>query len=487
MKKQLLAVLFFIFTTHLFGLDVSVYPAVFYADQQGYVEIHYYFSGQTIGWKSVQDSMMQSSAEVTITFQQNDKIVKFDKYNISSPLLFSASDFRDVHRYNLKPGDYQVIFKIRDNSRSTNNVFFQTKLHITPPKDVQVSDIVLLSAIYKSTESSVFDKYGYHMEALPYNYINKNTRGITIYAEIYNTDKLDPKEYSLRLQFEQNQGGKIYPYQGFTKKRASIDKDIYIKTIDVQFMPTGDYNLSLEVRDNTGKVVHKNTIAFHRDNPRIATTTTIADLNSDKGNFVEKLSTEQLDYHLLALLQMVKGKEHSLLKAHLDAHNLEGKKQFLYRYFIKNNPNSPDIAFAEFSKLVKDVDKAYYDGFGYGFESDRGRIHLRYGLPNDRVKVEDEQFAYPYEIWVYEDLPNLGSGAIKFLFYNKTRAGENFVLLHSNARGERFDRNWKEKLFKDDTLAGFNLLGNNRLDEREKSDTFNDHPNSMAIRYFEQL
>ncbi len=485
MKTYLLPVLFLFFAGPILALKVSVYPAVFYEGQEGYVEFHYFFSGATIGWKSAQDSMMQSSAQVVITFKQDGKIVKYDKYNISSPIVPNQSDFRDVHRYGLKPGKYNVDIIIADLSRKGNNVGFQTPIQIQPPTQIAVSDVLLLSNLQASTTQTNFDKYGYQMEALPFNYIDKNTSKIVVYTEIYHTDLLPTKDYSLRLQFESISNGQKTPYQGFTKKRAATSKDVYIKTLDVKFMPSGDYNLLVEVRDDTGQIIAQNKVSFHRDNPRMSHQTTIADLNGEKGNFIEKLSLKDLDYYLTALLPTLAADDNRLLRAYFKQHNTEAKKDFLYRHFSKIDPISPAVPFEEFASVAREVDRAYYSAFGRGFETDRGRIYMKYGAPNDHIRVEDEQFAYPYEIWIYEDLPN-NNGPIKFLFYNRDRAGENFTLLHSNARGERQNKRWKQELFHNDSLRSFDF-NNDRVKDSEVDDALNSHPNSQAIRYFQDL
>ena len=486
MKAKLLSLLFLVLTSSLFAIDVSVYPAVFYEGKDGYVEMHYYFSGPTIGWRSVQDSAMQAAAQVLVTFEKDGKIVQFDKYKISSPVVMQASDFRDLHRYGLKPGKYNVTIEITDLSREKNDVKFNTIIHIDPPRTIAISDLLLLSNLKESTSETAYDKYGFYMEALPFNYLDKNSRNLTVYAEVYNTDKLNTDEYSLRLQFEQIDGSIKTPYQGFTKKRKTTDKDIYIKTINAEMMPSGDYNLVLEVRDKSGVIITTNSIAFHRENPASKKETTIADLNSKKGRFIEQLSPKELDYYLTALLAILPGADKKLLGGYFKTKNTEGKKQFLYSHFHKKDPIDPSTPFYAFADIARKVDKAYYSGFGHGFESDRGQIFLKYGAPNDQIKVEDEQFAFPYEIWVYEHLANNGSGPIKFLFYNRDRAGENFTLLHSNARGERQNKNWKKELFRDDSMPGFDY-GNTRMKQTEIDDSFNAHPNSMAIRYFQDL
>ncbi len=490
MNSKLLAFfLLFYVSTSLSALDVSVYPATFYEEGQGYVEMHYFFSGASIGWQSVDDSLMTASAKVLISFSQEDVVVKYDKYVVHSPKFYSAGDFRDIQRYSLKPGKYTLSIKVEDGSRKGNEVSFTTTVDIAPPKNIAISDIVLLSEHRPSKTDTPYDKYGFYMEAMPFNYLSKDASNFVVYAEVYNADQLTNESYSLRLQFETVLGdGTMKPYQGVSKKRKGVAKDIIFRKVDAKYMPSGDYNVVLEVRDEAGAVVASKSVGFHRDNPRIKKTTTLADLSKGKGDFIEKLSPKELDYYLTALQATLEGRQLSTLQAYFKSHNTEGKKQFLYSHFVKEDPIHPEEPFYAFATLARKVDKMFYSAFGAGFETDRGQIFMRYGLPNDQIRVEDEQFALPYEIWVYEELPveKVGSGPIKFLFYNRDQSGENFILLHSNARGERRNPRWKRELFRNDTMPGFDF-GDDRMRDNEIEDAFNAHPNSMAIRYFQDL
>lgn len=90
------------------------------------------------------------------------------------------------------------------------------------------------------------------------------------------------------------------------------------------------------------------------------------------------------------------------------------------------------------------AEKRFSSGFRNGFETDRGRTFLRFGQASDVVHVEDEPGAPPYEIWIYYKFPATGQNNVKFLFYNPSLAGEDYILLHSTARGEIQNPKWEE-------------------------------------------
>jgi hypothetical protein len=68
---------------------------------------------------------------------------------------------------------------------------------------------------------------------------------------------------------------------------------------------------------------------------------------------------------------------------------------------------------------------------------------------------------------------------VRFLFYNPSLVTNDFQLLHSTCRGERFNPRWEVDLYSDDNLG----QNNNYLDARTTEDNFNRN----ARRYFSDL
>ena len=46
------------------------------------------------------------------------------------------------------------------------------------------------------------------------------------------------------------------------------------------------------------------------------------------------------------------------------------------------DPNYPKLQYDAYLNLARAVDKKFNSGFGYGFETDRGRIFMKYGAPD---------------------------------------------------------------------------------------------------------
>jgi hypothetical protein len=122
------------------------------------------------------------------------------------------------------------------------------------------------------------------------------------------------------------------------------------------------------------------------------------------------------------------------------------------------------------------VNKAFSTTAFRGYDTDRGRVWLQYGAPDQRTVVENEPNSYPYEIWQYYRLKPQNQTNKKFVFFNEDLASNDYKLMHSDARGEVYDANWQMKLQKrtvqsnnmDITKPGIDHYGNN-VDENFKN------------------
>jgi GWxTD domain-containing protein len=75
-----------------------------------------------------------------------------------------------------------------------------------------------------------------------------------------------------------------------------------------------------------------------------------------------------------------------------------------------------------------------------GWETDRGRIYVKYGIPDDREAVPLTSNQVPYEIWSY-----YAGGGDQFVFVDSDGSG-NFMQVYSTIEGEISFDNWEEYL-----------------------------------------
>ena len=484
MKKIFQSLAFFLLLSFSSqALDASITYSTFKSPTQSYVEVYLYVVGKTVTYVPNADStMFQAGVEVVILFKQGDEIIKFDKYNLNSPKSSWNEDFVDLKRFALPDGEYQIEVSIQDNQDPENVVRYDGGLKMEFAKDANVllqSDIELLASVKKAENGEhVLVKNGYFIEPLPHNFYHKNLDKLIFYNEVYDTDKKIGDDFQVSYGIERKVNNKITPIVIGHKKRKPQPINVLILQMDIKDLPSGNYNFFVEIRNRTKELLSRKTVEFTRSNPYLQATHQEIEKVEIKDEFVGELSKKELRYSLKAIAPLVIDRDVELLNSVIENKDSTVQQRFLFNFWVNQNPNNPDITYKAFMEVAKAVDNLYADGFGYGFESDRGRVFLRYGRPNDVLKVDTEPSAPPYEIWFYNDFPETNQADVKFLFYAPD-LGTNYRLLHSTARGETNNPQWQLVLYK---AVPTEINGSNYIDGTEMQGNVN----RRAAEYFNE-
>ena len=124
--------------------------------------------------------------------------------------------------------------------------------------------------------------------------------------------------------------------------------------------------------------------------------------------------------------------------------NLEAKRIFMMNFWnnrdIDDDPNI-NIYKEKFRAGVKYINMTYRTGQKEGWRTDRGRVYLVYGQPDEIERHPSDMDTKPYEIWYYNSL----DGGSIFIFIDRSSMGD-YILVHSTFRNELSDYNWENKL-----------------------------------------
>ncbi|MCK7531387.1 MAG: GWxTD domain-containing protein [Marinilabiliales bacterium] len=122
---------------------------------------------------------------------------------------------------------------------------------------------------------------------------------------------------------------------------------------------------------------------------------------------------------------------------------------------MKGTNSSLEREWLNYLSEVNKVNYAYSTPILKGYESDRGRVYLKYGPPNAISESYDEPATYPYEIWHYYVIKD-GQRNKKFVFYSRDIVTNDFQLLHSDVTGELSNYRWQYVLYSR-VDAGYNI------------------------------
>jgi GWxTD domain-containing protein len=116
---------------------------------------------------------------------------------------------------------------------------------------------------------------------------------------------------------------------------------------------------------------------------------------------------------------------------------------FLFWNALDPNPATPESEFKkEYFDKVDYSNKNFGSDFKDGWKTDRGRVYCIYGKYDEIERHSYEGSTRAYEIWTYNSL----QGGVIFIFIDESAGYGNYILVHSNARNEINNENWREKL-----------------------------------------
>jgi GWxTD domain-containing protein len=476
----LVLIAFLAIPTTLKALDAGISYAVYSDGQSPYIEINIEIAAAAVTFKSVDSIHLQAGVETLILIKQGDKVINYEKYILNSPIVEYPVALLDVKRMAVPNGDYELEITFVDKNDPENKDSYNKPLKVNLLDAVQLSEIQLLRSFKADASDNPFVKNGYFMEPLPFNYYDRGATILAFYAEIYHSDLATKEEYTVRSVIEQQlgNGASRLVSVGSQKKKPSGMDGILIQ-MDIAKVESGNYSLTVELRNKQGELLASRVADFQRSNPFLDIANVVLTDEVMERQFTHTMDEPTLRYCLRAIAMNVGNNQTEPLKVLLQGNNLKAMRFFLFNFFAGRNPNSPEQAFLEYIEVAKAADKKFKSGFGYGFECDRGRTYMRFGIPDDIIRVEDDPSAPPYEIWVYYKFPSTRQSNVKFLFYNASLAGDDFIALHSNARGEINNPRWERELYKRN--AGNEFQGDNYHDATQMKDNIN----RRAREYFE--
>lgn len=425
----------------------------FYSPEKGsYVETYLSVFGNSVDFKQSESGKYQGAIEVSAKFSQGESIKSFDKYNLLSPEVDNISDvkfnFLDQQRILLPAGKYTLELTVKDKNATTAPFTLKQEINLNyDATKVAVSDIELIDSFTKADETtSKLNKSGYDIVPLVDNFFSNDKSVLNFYAEVYNTTSANSEMILLNYYIQNSESKNILSkFSSFVKKQPAVVIPVLAK-FNIVDLPSGNYNIVLDVKNKENVLLSTNSVFFYRHSTTkkveehvnindISTSNTFADAFTDKDVLAE---------HISSLQPIANANESTYIENQLKLSDISYMKKFFYHFWQQRDGVNPEEAWLNYKKEVETVQANYGTRALKGYNTDRGRIYLKYGKPNTLTESHNEPSAYPYEIWHYYKIQNQSNK--KFVFYNKDMIGKNFSLLHSDFPGEVYDQQWEAKL-----------------------------------------
>lgn len=425
----------------------------YYSPEHGsYLELHFQYAAMSVKFESVENGLAAKiGVKNIITKQETGDTVKTDSYLLNSPVMRDSviEDFFDVIKYPLEPGKYVVSIELFDILSESKPVSGQLAVEVRSVKShVGFSDIMIAEVATPTEVVSSLYKSGYEIIPRISNFYGQEMSFMPYYVELYNTNLIADSVFGLKQSvINTTTNTAVDGFSRFTKLTTSEVIPVFRK-LDLTKLPSGSYALRLEMVDrNNVPVSGTQNYFFDRVNS-IEDVQDITKIVLDPA-FQQSITDDSLRYYLASLIPIARPAEARSILATLKSKNSDFYRKHIQQFWVQTSGPDAYNAWLSYKRTVLLVQTLFGTKMLAGYETDRGRVYLQYGVPNNVVTKESSPSEYPYEIWTYNKIKNFSNK--RFIFYNPDLVTENYRLLHSDMVGEVQNYKWQMMLVKRNT------------------------------------
>lgn len=422
---------------------------------ESYVEFMFLIDGKTTQYAPNEKGHFVSEVEIKVDIvdKTNDSVMQrlhyvlmSDEFDDSIPA--NKAYFSDIQNVKVPNGEYYLYYTLVDlHKKDTINYIDFVSLQFDDTK-VNMSKISLWRTLDRSGELGFFSKYGYGVTPLFQQYAPQSVYALPFTVELYNTEKIVGKGKNLIIK------SYITPAESYRapkpenivyKNVVTAPATLFMHQFNIFQLASGNYYLVVDVMNEDSVLLQSESTFFQRSNPSVKLDLKNYDDVVIEKTFVEEMTDlKQLQEDVASLYPIGSRQEQEFFLQRMKQVPLDQLQRYFYSFWMKRNPNDPQGAWNEYKEKLAYVQSHYGSTVIKGYRTDRGRVYLRYGSPNNITSEPFDPASYPYEIWHYYVIEKQTN--VKFIFYNRDLISNNYELLHSDLIGETQDPAWQVKL-----------------------------------------
>lgn len=425
--------------------------ARFYGDANDvYMEMYYTFDvsalryrpekGNVVG-EAVVTSLIKRSANDSIVARQGWRI----PFNVTdTTMLLQSRMYSDVFGYMLTPDLYRVYIAVSDyhNPSIKDSLSFLLDVKPIASATVALSDVQLATSIVPMERDSTnrFYKNSFEVKPNPSRLFGAHQPILFYYVEAYNLRTSSSPTYTTRAVVTNAVGKEVINHEK-TKRRVN-PSSVEVGKVNVASLRSGSYTFTYSIIDSADGSVVSTSERFNVFNPTLPNDTLVNpnSMNVDATEYATMSETE-VDKEFEQSKYIASKSESEQWKK---LSGVDAKRKALHEFWSKRDEDlltPQNEKKLEYFKRVSDANIQYKTGFREGWKTDRGRVFIIYGAPDDVERHANETDTKPYEIWYYNSI----QGGVQFIFGDRTGFSD-YILLHSTHRNELRDENWRRQI-----------------------------------------
>ena len=350
-----------------------------------------------------------------------------------------------IQRLAIKPGVYsaQILYRDMASGGAADSQSFTMKVRAFNGTALQASDIQITTELEPSEAAdNPFYKNGFLIRPNISTVIAPPFLVVNSYVELYRADRVPTSEFFIRYSIADTAGRKV-KQEEVKRQRASSSAIVELHTMVVDELPSGEYYLMVTAFNGY--------ISSATDSSQVVIPITIRNPDKDFAMAQQQgsvlLQADLLDPIFAGLKESELETEFKKVRpiatepeARIwgELQGAEAKGRFLTQFWLKRDQTigTPANEFQdEYFERLRAATAYAYSMAPNGWDSDRGRVLLKYGKPDNIERHLNEFNLKPYQIWIYQNLN------YQFVFVDRSQT-EAFNLVHSTAPGEPRNDDW---------------------------------------------
>ena len=448
------SILFFLFmaaasSAQTLRLDMD-YAAFKYDADHAAIEVYYQLSYDSIPNITGEQNIVPWVTRMSLVVYQYDSTFGTNRWvNRSEADLKSGHglEYLGMVKFQVPTGGFRVCLSATDSTFQGESDTVKIEFPVWPyhPKQTILSDIELSNAIKGSQEqqASLFYKNGLIVYPVPDKTILTSNNKLFYYLEVYHlVSSKASGDYYLGTSILNDRAEKIAQtvYRKYSKD-IIIDAMAAFGEVEIDTLTSGNYILTVELLDSTGRRLTS------REKPFVIQKVEQVKQNNFEAQFENSIFALMDSVEIekeVKTLQLIASNEIIKIIKKLD--NLPAKRRFLHNYWVSQDPdqrNPRNEKYLIHHDRVRIAEESFGSLLKKGWRTDRGRVIILYGPPDNIERFPDSIDKYPHEIWYYDSIEN----SVKFVFADYSGQGF-FTQIFSDKQGETYNPSWESTLYR---------------------------------------
>lgn len=436
-------------------LSVAYAQVVFYVEPvryytltgEPYMELFLSVDAGSVRYIS-REGQYQGEVDFTLLLKNAlEEAVYADKFRFTLPPVPDTTSperdrlYVDIRRLRLPPGAYLIEVEAMDPHQLPRPQKVKALLEIEIPDSTRrfrYSDLLYVHRL--NVPEAHYERHGIRMEPWVSNGLLIDPDTVRVYGEVYGIDSLTQEPYYLRMRVLDVQRAVEIPGLSISRRPGRPRPfEAFTFTLPIRNLPSGVYLTQIDLCRNDGEVL----ASWYRRFTLLSTAEPVVEASEAEYDTQYNFPEKKLDEFLGAMTYLATPTEKSFMRT---LQTFPDKKKFFVAFWKKRQDSPGQIDFKEFLKRFEYARQNFKSTMRPGWKTDRGRVFIQYGPPNDMQFFYNEPDKYPYQIWTYNQIG--AQGQVIFVFYDPDLITGEYPLLHSNKIGEIQNRNWRAFLLR---------------------------------------